>query len=108
MQIQAKVHSQTNGVQKWRNLADFSLFICNKWDLVKENEREAVKKHVAEQLGQCWHEKNVKDQILYISIQNAIKVQEYGGVVEEFKHLLIGMQKMILRAINAKLFSHWK
>ena len=108
MKIVEKVQSLEGGREMCKNLTECSLFICNKWDLVPEKEREAVKEHLVEQLGKCWQDTNVRNHILYMSIQNAIKVQEYGGVVEEFEQLLVGMQKMISRAINVKLFNHWR
>lgn len=108
MKIVEKVQSLEGGREMCKNLVECSLFICNKWDQVEEKEREEVKRHVVEQLGQCWQDTNVKNHILYMSIRNAIKVQEYGGVVEEFKDLLENMQKMISRAINVKLFNHWR
>ena len=103
-----KVHSLDGGIEDYNNLAECSLFICNKWDLVPEREKKAVKQYIVKQLGKCWQNKNVENQILCMSIRNAIKVQEYGGVIKEFKDFLESMQEMILRAMNVKLFSHWK
>ena len=108
MKIVSKVQSIDGGIEEYNNLAECSLFICNKWDLVPEEERKAVKEYVVEQLSKCWQDNNVKNQILYMSIRNAIKVQDYGGTIKEYKDLLDSMQEMIIRAMNVKLFKHWK
>ena len=108
MKIVSKVQSIDGGIEEYNNLAECSLFICNKWDLVPEEERKEVKEYVVEQLSKCWQDNNVKNQILCMSIRNAIKVQDYGGTIKEYKDLLDSMQEMIIRAMNVKLFKHWK
>ncbi|XP_028400789.1 uncharacterized protein LOC114523925 [Dendronephthya gigantea] len=61
--ILKKVKSSDGGVETLHHLAECSLFICNKWDQVKEE-------------------------------KEAIEVQEYGGVTEEFNDLLQKIKTM--------------
>ena len=99
MKIVEKVQSLEGGREMCKNLTECSLFICNKWDLVPEKEREAVKEHVVQQLGKCWQDTNVRNHILYMSIQNAIKVQEYGSLRAD----PISQRKKGLRNFDGKL-----
>ncbi|XP_028400623.1 dual serine/threonine and tyrosine protein kinase-like [Dendronephthya gigantea] len=96
------------GVASLRHLAECSLFVCNKWDQVKESEREAVKKYVSTKLSECWRDASSNHQIVYMSVTEAIKVQEYGGVTEEFNLLLKQIKTMVLKAINIRLYNHWQ
>ncbi|XP_028400633.1 uncharacterized protein LOC114523798 [Dendronephthya gigantea] len=106
--ILKKVKSSDGGVETLHHLAECSLFICNKWDQVKEGERSATKNHVVAKLRECWEDSNLNHQIVYMSITEAIEVQEYGGVTEEFNDLLQKIKTMVLRAINIRLYNHWQ
>ena len=108
MDILQKVQSSDSGVETLHHLAECSLFVCNKWDLVKEAERPKVKKYVTEKLRECWENANLNHQIVYMSVANAIKAQEYGGVTEEFNYLLKQIKTMVLKAINIRLYNHWQ
>ncbi|XP_028400784.1 uncharacterized protein LOC114523921 [Dendronephthya gigantea] len=108
MDILKVVQSSNKAVETLQNLAECSLFVCNKWDLVKEDERPAVKKHVTAKLSECWEDTNLNHQMVYMSITDAIKAQEYGGVTEEFNHLLHQIKSMVLKTINIRLYSHWQ
>ena len=89
-------------------LADCSLFVCNKWDQIKENERPKVQSHVAKQLGEVWKNAHLNEQIVYISTENAKTAQKYGGVTTEYQELLQKLKLAILRAIKKRLYDHWQ
>ena len=108
MGILRKAGSSDLGVESLRHLAECSLFVCNKWDLVKESERQAVKNYVSTKLGECWKDASAKHQIVYMSITNAIKAQEFGGVTADFNDLLKQIKTMLLKAINIRLYNHWQ
>ncbi|XP_028400787.1 uncharacterized protein LOC114523923 [Dendronephthya gigantea] len=99
--ILKKVKSSSGGAETLQHLAECWLFICSKWDQVKENEKSETKEHVVAMLREGWEDSSLNHQIVYMSIKEAIKVQEYGGVTEEFNDLL---QKLSdgLRAINIR------
>ncbi|XP_028400785.1 uncharacterized protein LOC114523922 [Dendronephthya gigantea] len=90
-----------------QHLAECSLFIGKKWDQVEEDQRSTVKKHIVTKLCECWECSNLSHQIVYMSIKDAIKVQGYGGVTQEFNDLLQKIKTMILKAINVRLYNHW-
>ncbi|XP_028400660.1 uncharacterized protein LOC114523825 [Dendronephthya gigantea] len=106
--ILKKVKSSDGGFETLQHLAECWLFICNKWDQVKENERSETKKYVVAKLRECWEDSNLNYQMEYMSITDAIEVQEYGGVTEEFNDLLKKIKTMVLRAINIRLYNHWQ
>ena len=88
------------------HLAKCSLFVGNKWDLIKESDRDKVKKYVAKALSECWQD--TSHQIVFISAQQSIQLQQYGGVTSEFQELLQNIKQMVLRAIDVRLHNHWQ
>jgi hypothetical protein len=108
MEILKKVQSLEGGTENCKNLAECSLFVANKWDQVKEPEQDKTKEYLAKRLSECWQDANLPNQIVYMSILKAIEAQQYGGVTKEFKNLLESIKEMIVRAINTKLYNHWK
>jgi hypothetical protein len=108
MTILEKVQSLEGGTQNCKNLAECSLFVCNKWDQVKEREQDRVKRYVLKTLSECWQDANLNNQIVYMSVLDAIKAQQYGTTTPDFNDLLESLQQMILRAINTRLYNHWK
>jgi GTP-binding protein EngB required for normal cell division len=108
MKILERVQSLEGGIERCKALAECSLFVCNKWDRVEKCEREKVKTHVIQELRKCWPDDNLNSQVVYMSILEAIKLQQYGGVTEDFIGLLKSLQQMIQRAIGNRLFNHWQ
>ena len=95
------------GVDNLHHLAECSLFLCNKWDQVEEDERLETKKDVVAKLSECWEDTYLNHQIVYMSIKEAIKVQEYGGVAAEFNDLLQKIKTMVLKTRNIRLYNQW-
>ena len=108
MKILKKLQLLEGATEQCKHLAECSLFVGNKWDLVKEKEQHNVKTYVAKGLGECWQDANLNNQIVYMSTLKAIKLQKYGGVTTEFNDLLENIKQMILRAINIRLYNHWQ
>ena len=108
MKIVEKVQSLEGSTENCKNLAEFSFFVANKWDQVKEPEQDMTKKYLANRLSECWQDADQPNHILYMSVLKAIKAQQYGGVTTEFNNLLESIKEMILRTINTKLYNHWK
>jgi predicted GTPase len=102
-----KIQSLDGRTQSGNRLTECSLFVCNKWDQIDENERDEVKKHVAKQLRQCWESANLNKQIVYISTKNAKTARKYGGVTAEYNELIQKLKHAILRAIKKRLYDHW-
>ena len=90
----------------FKRLAECSLFVCNKWDLVRETQQKDVKRYLSSRLSGCWQNANFNPQIVYISTTQAFQIQEFGGVTNEFNDLLESIEKMVLKTINTRLYSH--
>ncbi|KAL3883409.1 hypothetical protein ACJMK2_029676 [Sinanodonta woodiana] len=84
---------------------DFSnaIFVCNKWDLVPKQEREAVledtKRKISKYCGQ------VKDwQIVQFNAELDLKLQEWkANPTDNFKTLLESLDTLMIRAIEKRL-----
>ena len=66
-----------------------------------------MKKYVANELSNCWQDANLSHQIVYISAEESILLQQYGAVTSDFHDLLENIKQMILRAIDIRLYDHW-
>ena len=108
MKIVEKLESQDGDAKVYKHVSDCSLFVCNKWDQVPKNERDQVKSYVMERLSKYWDESQLLGQIVFMSISESIKAQEYGADTPEFNDILQILQQMIVAAINGRLYSHWK
>ena len=102
------IQSVGSRTENENRLVDCSLFVCNKWDQIKENERPKVQSYVAKQLGEVWKNAHLNEQIVYISTENAKTAQKYGGVTTEYQELLQKLKHAILRAIKKRLYDHWQ
>ena len=93
--------------QKESVLSQCALFVCNKWDQVKEKEKQQVQYNVTEKLKKRWPGLDTESQVIYMSTQEACIAQNYGIISEEFSSLMSGMRSMILKSIEARLEMHW-
>ena len=89
-------------------LSKCALFVCNKWDVVQEQEVQSVKNHVVEKLERAWSGIDPESQIIYLSTTRATTVQNLGVISRDFSSLMDGMRSVILQSIEAKLELHWK
>ena len=89
-------------------LSKCALFVCNKWDLVQEQEVQSVKNDVVEKLERAWSGIDPESQIIYMSTKNATTTQNFGVISKDFSSLMDGMRSVILQSIEAKLELHWK
>ena len=89
-------------------LSQCALFVCNKWDQVREEEVKEVRNHVITKLEKCWPGFDHKSQIIFMSTKYASIAQSYGFINAEFCSLLNGIKSMVLKSIKARLEMHWK
>lgn len=50
-----------------------AIFVCNKWNLIREKEYNEVKSHIVNKLKRCWPGLDPETQIIYIKTKNATK-----------------------------------
>ena len=89
-------------------LSKCALFVCNKWDVVQEQELESVKNDVVKKLKRAWSGIDPESQIIYMSTKRATTAQNLGIISKDFSSLMDGMRSVILQSIEAKLELHWK
>ena len=89
-------------------LSQCALFVCNKWDVVQEQEVESVKNDVVKKLKRAWSGIDPESQIIYMSTKRATTAQNLGVISKDFSSLMDGMRSVILQSIEAKLELHWK
>ena len=80
-----------------------TLFVCNKWDLVEDNEREEVKEDTVKKLTRILGNFNPKSQIVYLSCKTAQLAQTYGVVTEDFSILITGIINLVVSSMNNNL-----
>ena len=91
-----KLLTSAQNLRKSANLdlslsAACTLFVCNKWDLVENNEREEVKRDTVGKLTRILGNLDPKSQIVYLSCKSAQLAQTYGVVTEDFSNLITGI-----------------
>ena len=89
-------------------LSKCALFVCNKWDVVQEQEVQSVKDDVVKKLKRAWSGIDPESQIIYLSTTRATTAQNLGVISRDFSSLMDGMRSVILQSIEAKLELHWK
>lgn len=89
--------------------AGCTLFVCNKWDLVEDKEREEVKKDTIEKLTRILGNLDPKSQIVYLSCKTAQLAQTYGVVTEDFSNLITGIGNLVVSSMknNLQMYSRW-
>ncbi|XP_046852544.1 dual serine/threonine and tyrosine protein kinase-like isoform X2 [Xenia sp. Carnegie-2017] len=106
-----KINLLFDSVEHMSRLTECTLFIGNKWDMLKKKsneEKEKVKRNVYDELKDCWGMPNIEKHVIFMSATDAITVQDYGGSAPEFKILLENIHQLILRSIILRLYNHWQ
>ncbi|KAI8491725.1 hypothetical protein Bbelb_305300 [Branchiostoma belcheri] len=76
-----------------------AIFVCNKWDLVPEEERQEVKENTIQKLTEMWHGLD-ESRVFTHSNKEAVK---YGFRSADFNRLLGGIYKLLPQSFNHKL-----
>ena len=89
-------------------LSKCTLFVCNKWEQVPEQEVQFVKDYTVNRLGKVWPGIDPKSQVTYFSTTRALTAQNLGVITKEFSSVMDRIKSVILMSIEAKLELHWK
>ena len=105
----ASIGDQEDGKDRTEQIlfSKCALFVCNKWDLVPENESQEVKNDSIQKLRDVCSGVDPESQIIFMSIGRAKKKQKYGVISKNFLSLMDGMKWVILNSIEARLELHW-
>ena len=80
-----------------------TLFVCNKWDQINDEEREDVKKEQIKRLTKMLGNLNPKSQIVYLSCKTARLAQTYGAITGEFNDLIAGIRSLVESSMQNNL-----
>ena len=80
-----------------------TLFVCNKWDRIKSEEEEEVKKEQITKLSKKLVKLDPKSQIVYLSCTTAQKAQSYGYITEDFNQLITGISNLLVSSMQSNL-----
>ena len=83
-----------------------TLFVCNKWDLIKDEEREEVKKAQIERLTKRLPNLNPKSQIVYLSCTTAQLAQTYDVITGDFNQLITGISNLVVSSMQYNLLMY--
>ena len=85
-----------------------ALFVCNKWDRIREKEVKDVEDHVINQLKKFYPGIVPERQIVQMSTKNASFAQDYGIISKKFVTLMNRMESMVLGGIKARREIYWR
>lgn len=87
------------------NLA--ALFVCNRWDLVPDEDKMKVQEHAQKRLMNCWPVE--KSEMLFMSAVSALRHYQNGFQSESYTQLLKGISNIVQKAtcLIMKRFFRW-
>ena len=85
-----------------------TLFVANKWDLIKREEREEVKKAQIEKLSKKLPNLNPKSQIVHLSCETAQFAQTYGVITRDFDDLIAGISNLVVSSMMSNLEKYYR
>lgn len=87
-----------------------TLFICNKWDVVPDKDREEIKRGIIYRLDQIYQGLRPEKQIFYFSTTEAKQAVDYGTIKASHEELISeGFKKRLLPAsLRQQLNSHYR
>ena len=83
-----------------------TFFVCNKWDLIKDEEREQVKQDQIKKLTKRLHNLDPKSQIVYFSCTTAQLAQTYGVITGDFNQLITGISNLVVSSMQYNLLMY--
>ena len=89
-------------------LTGCTLFVANKWDLIRKEEREEVKKAQIEKLSKKLRNLKPNDQIVHLSCENAQLAQTYGVITGDFVDLIAGISNLVVSSMINNLEKYYR
>ena len=80
-------------------LSKCALFVCNKWDVVQEQEVQSVKDDVVKKLKRAWSGIDPESQIIYMSTTRATTAQNLGVIPYQIQHCFECIFKLFLKTV---------
>ena len=85
-----------------------AIFVCNRWDMVAEGEKEHVKKDTIRKLKACWPKFNPDKQLFFMDTEFAWHTAQDGYITDDYAKLIDGMQELLPMGLQRKLrLAYW-
>lgn len=106
-----KIFESQNDRVKRTRMQEFdprtTIFVCNKWDQVPEEEEEDVMSFICSGLMDNWPNLNVEGQIYKLSVKKEKDRKREGlEFTENFKRLMSGIEKLIPASLETRITRH--
>lgn len=84
-----------------------ALFVCNRWDLVPDKDKEKVQEHAMTKIESCWPVE--KSEMLFMSAMSALRHYQNGFQSESYTQLLTGIINIVEKStfLITKRFFRW-
>ncbi|XP_078662985.1 uncharacterized protein LOC144906514 [Branchiostoma floridae x Branchiostoma belcheri] len=82
-----------------------AMFICNKWDIVQQEEEDIVKSETLRKLSQMWPGLE-ESQVFFVSTTDA--VGPFGILSEDFTEVLDGLDLLLPKSLDNKLETQYR
>ncbi|XP_078592481.1 uncharacterized protein LOC144871214 [Branchiostoma floridae x Branchiostoma japonicum] len=79
-----------------------AMFVCNRWDLVEESEREKVRRDTVHKLKTCWPGFR-QTQLFFMDSKSELENSRHGHRSRDFENLLYGIRNLIPCSLQAKI-----
>ncbi|XP_019623236.1 PREDICTED: uncharacterized protein LOC109469219 isoform X2 [Branchiostoma belcheri] len=79
-----------------------AMFVCNRWDLVDEGEREKVRRDTVQKLKTCWPGFR-ETQLFCMDSKSELENSKHGHKSRDFENLLYGIRNLIPCSLQAKI-----
>ncbi|XP_066280824.1 uncharacterized protein [Branchiostoma lanceolatum] len=79
-----------------------AMFVCNRWDLVEESEREKVRRNTIQKLKTCWPGFR-ETQLFCMDSKSELENSSHGHRSRDFENLLCGIRDLIPCSLQAKI-----
>ncbi|KAL4226201.1 hypothetical protein ACF0H5_014187 [Mactra antiquata] len=83
-----------------------TMFVCNRWDMVPEQDREAVKQDTIDKLAKFYPDLR-RSHVLFMSINEAIKGLSFGTQTQEYIKLMDLVEKLLPDSLRSRMNHHY-
>ena len=84
-------------------VSEGAVFVCNKWDLLKDKEKGEIADYIKSKLKLNWPGLDCQSQVVELSTTNAIEAQNFGMISPQFRMFIDLVKSMMVRAIHSRL-----
>lgn len=94
MSLTIKSQKTSSEVVKFNPKA--ALFVCNRWDMVKEEHKKSVRQNTLHQLSKAWPDFDQKNAVFFSTYQAQREQSTNAGyITDDFVALLHGFQELV-------------